>query len=131
LLCWDFACVEGPFKVTMALKKVTYDPFSHLRLLQWLPPSRQEKSTTDLVAEMLPLNQLASLENDVFESKKKRSFAGFGSRLDRLSKGLEAKQSWGIVGRPQETAGQNECRDEKGLEKFRKAILKMNRPEKG
>ncbi|XP_026546143.1 osteocrin, partial [Notechis scutatus] len=58
----------------------------------WLPPSRPEKSTTDLVAEMLLLNKLASLENDVFETKTKRSFAGFGARLDRLSKGLKTKQ---------------------------------------
>ncbi|XP_039225038.1 osteocrin [Crotalus tigris] len=57
-----------------------------------LPPSREEKSTTDLVAKMLLLNELVSLENDVFETKKKRSFSGFGSPLDRLSKGLKTKQ---------------------------------------
>ncbi|KAK9401550.1 hypothetical protein NXF25_012264 [Crotalus adamanteus] len=41
---------------------------------------------------MLLLNELVSLENDVFETKKKRSFSGFGSPLDRLSKGLKTKQ---------------------------------------
>ncbi|KAM6443768.1 osteocrin [Liasis olivaceus] len=57
-----------------------------------LPPPREEKSTTDLVAKILLLNELVSLENDVFETKKKRSFSGFGSPLDRLSVGLKAKQ---------------------------------------
>ncbi|XP_070610289.1 osteocrin [Erythrolamprus reginae] len=57
-----------------------------------LPPSREDKSTADLVAKMLLLNELVSLENDVFETKKKRSFPGFGSPLDRLSKGLKTKQ---------------------------------------
>ncbi|XP_025024364.1 osteocrin [Python bivittatus] len=57
-----------------------------------LPPPREEKSATDLVAKILLLNELVSLENDVFETKKKRSFSGFGSPLDRLSVGLKAKQ---------------------------------------
>ncbi|XP_020029635.1 osteocrin isoform X1 [Castor canadensis] len=53
-----------------------------------LPPTvREEKSATDLAAKLLLLNELVSLENDVVETKKKRSFSGFGSPLDRLSAG--------------------------------------------
>ncbi|XP_041588003.1 osteocrin [Vulpes lagopus] len=53
-----------------------------------LPPTvREEKSATNLAAKLLLLNELVSLENDVIETKKKRSFSGFGSPLDRLSAG--------------------------------------------
>ncbi|XP_045857407.1 osteocrin [Meles meles] len=48
---------------------------------------RKEKSTTNLAAKLLLLDELVSLENDVIETKKKRSFSGFGSPLDRLSAG--------------------------------------------
>ncbi|XP_008837916.1 osteocrin [Nannospalax galili] len=51
------------------------------------PTVREEKSTTDLAAKLLLLDELVSLENDVSETKKKRSFSGFGSPLDRLSAG--------------------------------------------
>nr|XP_004654322.2 osteocrin [Jaculus jaculus] len=51
------------------------------------PTIREEKSATDLAAKLLLLDELTSLENDVFETKKKRSFSGFGSPLDRLSAG--------------------------------------------
>ncbi|XP_067417112.1 osteocrin [Emydura macquarii macquarii] len=47
-------------------------------------PSK-EKSAADLAAKLLLLDELVSLENDVIETKKKRSFPGFGSPLDRLS----------------------------------------------
>uniref|UniRef100_A0A8C0GFZ2 Osteocrin n=1 Tax=Chelonoidis abingdonii TaxID=106734 RepID=A0A8C0GFZ2_CHEAB len=47
--------------------------------------SSEEKSATDLAAKLLLLDELVSLENDVIETKKKRSFPGFGSPLDRLS----------------------------------------------
>ncbi|XP_007517462.1 osteocrin [Erinaceus europaeus] len=55
--------------------------------VQSLPSVREEKSATDLVAKLLLLDELVSLENDVIETKKKRSFSGFGSPLDRLSAG--------------------------------------------
>uniref|UniRef100_A0A8C9NXF1 Osteocrin n=1 Tax=Spermophilus dauricus TaxID=99837 RepID=A0A8C9NXF1_SPEDA len=53
--------------------------------LQSPPTVREEKSATDLTAKLLLLDELVSLENDVTETKKKRSFSGFGSPLDRLS----------------------------------------------
>ncbi|XP_077203917.1 osteocrin isoform X2 [Paroedura picta] len=58
-------------------------------------PSGAEKSAADLAAKLLLLDELVSLENDVTETKKKRSFPGFGSPLDRLSAAsldLKAKQ---------------------------------------
>ncbi|OBS57351.1 hypothetical protein A6R68_11524, partial [Neotoma lepida] len=55
--------------------------------LQSPTTGREEKSATDLAAKLLLLDELVSLENDVFETKKKRSFPGFGSPLDRLSAG--------------------------------------------
>ncbi|XP_075058392.1 osteocrin isoform X1 [Mixophyes fleayi] len=48
--------------------------------------SSEEKSA-DLAAKLLLLDELVSLENDVIETKKKRSFPGFGSPLDRISAG--------------------------------------------
>ncbi|XP_062033416.1 osteocrin [Lepus europaeus] len=51
------------------------------------PTIREEKSATELAAKLLLLDELVSLENDVTETKKKRSFSGFGSPLDRLSAG--------------------------------------------
>ncbi|XP_025067513.1 osteocrin isoform X1 [Alligator sinensis] len=49
------------------------------------PTSSEDKSATDLAAKLLLLDELVSLENDVIETKKKRSFPGFGSPLDRIS----------------------------------------------
>ncbi|XP_077346435.1 osteocrin [Lithobates pipiens] len=46
-----------------------------------------EEKTADLAAKLLLLDELVSLENDVIETKKKRSFSGFGSPLDRISAG--------------------------------------------
>ncbi|KAM8954127.1 osteocrin isoform 1-T1 [Pelodytes ibericus] len=57
--------------------------------------SNEEKSAADLAAKLMLLDELVSLENDVIETKKKRSFPGFGSPLDRLSAGsieLKGKQ---------------------------------------
>ncbi|KAF6120778.1 osteocrin [Phyllostomus discolor] len=51
------------------------------------PTVREEKSAADLAAKLMLLDELVSLENDVIETKKKRSFSGFGSPLDRLSAG--------------------------------------------
>ncbi|KAI5772077.1 OSTN protein [Gulo gulo luscus] len=48
---------------------------------------RKEKSATNLAAKLLLLDELESLENNVIETKKKRSFSGFGTPLDRLSAG--------------------------------------------
>ncbi|XP_077146422.1 osteocrin isoform X1 [Ranitomeya variabilis] len=44
-----------------------------------------EEKSADLAAKLLLLDELVSLENDVIETKKKRSFPGFGSPLDRIS----------------------------------------------
>ncbi|XP_072264333.1 osteocrin [Pyxicephalus adspersus] len=46
-----------------------------------------EEKSADLAAKLLLLDELVSLENDVIETKKKRSFSGFGSPLDRISAG--------------------------------------------
>ncbi|KAJ8397255.1 hypothetical protein AAFF_G00440890 [Aldrovandia affinis] len=45
----------------------------------------QEKSGGDLAAKLLLLDQLVRLENDVIETKRKRSFNGGNTPLDRLS----------------------------------------------
>lgn len=55
--------------------------------MQSPPTVREEKSATNLAAKILLLDELVSLENDVIETKKKRSFSGFGAPLDRLSAG--------------------------------------------
>ncbi|NWU41794.1 OSTN protein, partial [Hylia prasina] len=49
------------------------------------PIAREEQSATNLAAKLLLLDDLVSLENEVTETKKKRSFPGFGSPLDRIS----------------------------------------------
>ncbi|XP_068137293.1 osteocrin isoform X2 [Hyperolius riggenbachi] len=46
-----------------------------------------EEKSADLAAKLFLLDELVSLENDVIETKKKRSFPGFGSPLDRISSG--------------------------------------------
>ncbi|KAM7248352.1 hypothetical protein CapIbe_000391 [Capra ibex] len=61
--------------------------------VQSSPTVREDKSATDLAAKLLLLDELVSLENDVIETKKKRSFSGFGSPLDRLSAGSESSRS--------------------------------------
>ncbi|NXX15537.1 OSTN protein, partial [Podargus strigoides] len=45
----------------------------------------EEKTATNLAAKLFLLDELVSLENDVAETKKKRSFPGFGSPIDRIS----------------------------------------------
>ncbi|NXP60968.1 OSTN protein, partial [Chloropsis cyanopogon] len=49
------------------------------------PIASEEKSSTNLAAKLLLLDDLVSLENEVTETKKKRSFPGFGSPIDRIS----------------------------------------------
>uniref|UniRef100_A0A669Q3G4 Coiled-coil domain containing 50 n=1 Tax=Phasianus colchicus TaxID=9054 RepID=A0A669Q3G4_PHACC len=49
------------------------------------PTASEEKSASSLEAKMLLLDELVSLENEVTETKKKRSFPGFGSPIDRIS----------------------------------------------
>ncbi|KFV85026.1 Osteocrin, partial [Struthio camelus australis] len=49
------------------------------------PTTSEEKSATDLSAKLFLLDELVSLENEVTETKKKRSFPGFGSPIDRIS----------------------------------------------
>ncbi|XP_071422445.1 osteocrin isoform X2 [Pithys albifrons albifrons] len=48
------------------------------------PIASEEKSPTNL-ADKLFLLELVSLENEVTETKRKRSFPGFGSPIDRIS----------------------------------------------
>ncbi|MGH0151650.1 UNVERIFIED_CONTAM: hypothetical protein FKN15_028866 [Acipenser sinensis] len=47
--------------------------------------SGEEKVECDLTAMLLLLDKLVRLENDVMETKRKRSFPGFSTPLDRLS----------------------------------------------
>ncbi|KAM6198982.1 osteocrin isoform 2-T5 [Sarcoramphus papa] len=49
------------------------------------PIASDEKSATNLAAKLFLLDELVSLENEVTETKKKRSFPGFGSPIDRIS----------------------------------------------
>ncbi|NXC38309.1 OSTN protein, partial [Penelope pileata] len=49
------------------------------------PTASEEKSASSLAAKLFLLDELVSLENEVTETKKKRSFAGFGSPIDRIS----------------------------------------------
>ncbi|XP_064577030.1 osteocrin isoform X7 [Zonotrichia leucophrys gambelii] len=49
------------------------------------PIASEEKSATNLAAKLFLLDDLVSLENEVTETKKKRSFPGFGSPIDRIS----------------------------------------------
>ncbi|NXJ12744.1 OSTN protein, partial [Odontophorus gujanensis] len=49
------------------------------------PTASEEKSAPSLAAKLLLLDELVSLENEVTETKKKRSFPGFGSPIDRIS----------------------------------------------
>ncbi|NWV35879.1 OSTN protein, partial [Grantiella picta] len=49
------------------------------------PTASEEKSATNLAAKVFLLDDLVSLENEVTETKKKRSFPGFGSPIDRIS----------------------------------------------
>nr|XP_021136284.1 osteocrin isoform X4 [Columba livia] len=49
------------------------------------PTASEEKSATNLAAKLFLLDDLVSLENEVTETKKKRSFPGFGSPIDRIS----------------------------------------------
>uniref|UniRef100_H0ZG54 Osteocrin n=1 Tax=Taeniopygia guttata TaxID=59729 RepID=H0ZG54_TAEGU len=49
------------------------------------PIASEEKPATNLAAKLFLLDDLVSLENEVTETKKKRSFPGFGSPIDRIS----------------------------------------------
>ncbi|XP_064008745.1 osteocrin [Pogoniulus pusillus] len=49
------------------------------------PIASEEKSATNLTAKLFLLDELVSLENEVTETKRKRSFPGFGSPIDRIS----------------------------------------------
>lgn len=84
--------VEFFFSGTYAASKLKFYCF----LLQPLEPSpalgvgdppiaSEEQSATNLAAKLFLLDDLVSLENEVTETKKKRSFPGFGSPIDRIS----------------------------------------------
>lgn len=49
------------------------------------PIASEEKSATNLAAKLFLLDDLVSVENEVTETKKKRSFSGFGAPIDRIS----------------------------------------------
>uniref|UniRef100_A0A493TDY6 Osteocrin n=1 Tax=Anas platyrhynchos platyrhynchos TaxID=8840 RepID=A0A493TDY6_ANAPP len=49
------------------------------------PTASEEKAASNLAAKLFLLDELVSLENEVTETKKKRSFPGFGSPIDRIS----------------------------------------------
>ncbi|XP_028341010.1 osteocrin [Physeter macrocephalus] len=87
---------------------VTTEAFDSRVLDVQSPPTvKEEKSAPDLAAKLLLLDELVSLENDVIETKKKRSFSGFGSPLDRLSAGSvdhKGKQRK-VVGHPKRRFG--------------------------
>ncbi|XP_006201021.1 osteocrin [Vicugna pacos] len=96
MLDWRLASAHSILALTLILWSsgkvlsvdVTTKAFdSGLTGVQSPPTVREEKSATDLAAKLLLLDELVSLENDVIETKKKRSFSGFGSPLDRLSAG--------------------------------------------
>ncbi|XP_006156773.1 osteocrin [Tupaia chinensis] len=80
LILWSSGKVLSMDVVTEAFDSAVVDVRS-------APTVSEEKSATDLAAKILLLDELVSLENDVTETKKKRSFSGFGSPLDRLSAG--------------------------------------------
>ncbi|EHB08512.1 Osteocrin [Heterocephalus glaber] len=80
LVLWSSGKVLSVDATTEAFDSVITD-------VQSPPTARREKSATDLAAKLLLLDELVSLENDVIETKKKRSFPGFGSPIDRLSAG--------------------------------------------
>nr|XP_035130708.2 osteocrin isoform X3 [Callithrix jacchus] len=87
------------------------------------PTVTEEKTATDLTAKLLLLDELVSLENDVTETKKKRSFSGFGSPLDRLSAGSvdhKGKQRKAVdhpkrrLGIPMDRIGRNRLSNSRG-----------------
>ncbi|XP_058668543.1 osteocrin [Ammospiza nelsoni] len=49
------------------------------------PIASEEKSATNLAAKLFLLDDLVSLENEVTETKKKRSFPGIDCPIDRIS----------------------------------------------
>ncbi|XP_075411747.1 osteocrin [Tenrec ecaudatus] len=71
------------FSVDATTKTFDSEPIN----VQPQPTVRKDKAATFLAAKLLLLDEIVSLENDVVETKKKRSFPGFGSPLDRLSAG--------------------------------------------
>ncbi|XP_045293061.1 osteocrin [Leopardus geoffroyi] len=80
LMLWSSGKVRSVDVATEAFHSGVID-------VQSPPTVREEKSATNLAAKLSLLDELVSLENDVIETKKKRSFSGFGSPLDRLSAG--------------------------------------------
>ncbi|NXU52552.1 OSTN protein, partial [Turnix velox] len=49
------------------------------------PTASEGRSPTNLATKLFLLDELVSLENEVTETKRKRSFPGFGSPIDRIS----------------------------------------------
>ncbi|NXK61743.1 OSTN protein, partial [Sylvietta virens] len=49
------------------------------------PTASEDQPARNLAAKLFLLDDLVSLENEVTETKKKRSFPGFGSPIDRIS----------------------------------------------
>ncbi|XP_034989970.1 osteocrin isoform X2 [Zootoca vivipara] len=116
------------------------EPLAPSSPLGRLSLSGQEKPAADLVAKLLLFDELVSLENDVIETKKKRSFSGFGSPLDRLSAGsldLKAKQRKVVeipkrrFGIPLDRIGVNRLSNTRGLPALVDALLRTSPTAKG
>ncbi|XP_003927067.1 osteocrin isoform X2 [Saimiri boliviensis] len=132
MLDWRSASVCFILAVTLMLWSsgqvlsidVTTEDFDSGVINAQSPPTvTEEKSATDLTAKLLLLDELVSLENDAIETKKKRSFSGFGSPLDRLSAGSvdhKGKQRKAVdhpkrrLGIPMDRIGRNRLSNSRG-----------------
>ncbi|XP_038548581.1 osteocrin-like [Micropterus salmoides] len=83
--------VDG-FRVKQVSQRVDWPVSRSLAALRLRP--RVVKTGEELTAKLLRLDDLAPLENDVMEPKRKRSFPGNNAPLDRLSiSSMETKQA--------------------------------------
>ncbi|XP_042312369.1 osteocrin [Sceloporus undulatus] len=132
---WNRLEVQHPSIISLLLFQQHLD--SSLTLGMGHPsPSSEEKSAADLAAKLLLLDELVSLENDVIETKKKRSFSGFGAPLDRLSAGsvdLKSKPRKVVevpkrrFGIPLDRIGANRLNNSRGLSTHLEAMSKTSR----
>ncbi|XP_062438684.1 osteocrin [Rhea pennata] len=79
LLQWQSSSMRLPEAVPESLEP------SNVLGMGARPTTSEEKSATNLSAKLFLLDELMSLENEVTETKRKRSFPGFGSPIDRIS----------------------------------------------
>uniref|UniRef100_A0A672H8G1 Osteocrin n=1 Tax=Salarias fasciatus TaxID=181472 RepID=A0A672H8G1_SALFA len=74
------------------------DPARQVGVLATRLRRGQVKMGEGLRAKLLRLDELSGVENDVMEPKRKRSFPGNGTPLDRLSvSSMETKQSKAVA----------------------------------